>query len=338
MSTIADVARRAGVSKATASRALSGNGYVSEATRERVTDAARELSYVAHSSATSLATGRTSTVGVIMPGVDRWFFAELLAGVQESLFALDYDLLLYGVPEGTTSRERLFADTLPRRRFDGIIAVGIQPSAHELERLQRTGRPVVSVGAYSEGSSAVSIDDVAAARIATEHLIDLGHADIAFLGGAGGAMPLSVGDERRADGYLAALRAAGLDADARLIPSAPTMSDAYSAAAGLLGDRTHRPTAIVGVCDEVAIGAIIAARRLGIAVPTELSVVGIDDHQHAEMFALTTIRQNPREQGQDAVRLLMARIATPDAPLERVAAASALVVRNSTSGPRTVGS
>src|SRR5690606_26756857 len=85
MSTIADVARHAGVSKATASRALSGNGYVSPATRARVQDAANELSYVAHSTATSLATGRTHTVSVIIPSVDRWFFAELLEGIQESL-------------------------------------------------------------------------------------------------------------------------------------------------------------------------------------------------------------------------------------------------------------
>lgn len=334
MSTIADVASRAGVSKATASRALSGRGYVSEVTRQRVTDAARDLAYIAHSSATSLATGRTQTVGVVMPPVDRWFFAEMLAGVQEALFALDFDLSLYGVPEGSPTRQRLFENVLPGRRFDGIIAVGIQPSARELERLQRTGRPLVSVGPYSEGSSAVSIDDTEAARIATEHLIDLGHIDIAFVGGAADAAALSFGDARRLDGYRGALAAAGLDDRARIVAAAPTMPGGYAAAAGLLGDRRRRPTAIVGVCDETAIGAIIAARRLGIAVPTELSVVGIDDHEHADMFALTTIGQSPREQGHEAVRLLMQRVDQPDAPLERVDAPSALVVRSSTAPPR----
>ncbi|MFT4260335.1 LacI family DNA-binding transcriptional regulator [Microbacterium sp.] len=335
MSTIADVAARAGVSKATASRALSGNGYVSDGTRQRVADAAAALHYVAHSSAISLATGRTQTVGLIMPPVDRWFFSELLAGVQDALFARDYELALYGIREGTDTRERLFDTVLPRRRFDGIIAVGIQPSAHELERLQRSQRPLVSIGPYSEGSSAVSIDDVAAARIATEHLIELGHADIAFVGGSTDADTLSFGDARRVEGYLEALRAAGLTARARLVEAPTTMPGGYGAAVELLGDRRHRPTAIVGVCDEAAIGAMIAARRLGIAVPTELSVVGIDDHQHAAMFSLTTIRQSPREQGQEAVRLLHARIAQPDAPLERVVPASALVVRSSTTAPRS---
>lgn len=334
MSTIADVAARAGVSKATASRALTGRGYVSEETRRRVSDAADELAYVAHSSATSLATGRTRTVGVIMPPVDRWFFAELLDGIQESLFALDYELALYGIREGSETRERLFDTVLPGRRFDGIIAVGIQPSAQELERLHRSERPLVSVGPYSEGSSAVSIDDVAAGRIATEHLIDLGHTDIAFVGGSNDPAQLSFGDARRIEGYREALSAARLAKSARIADSPPTMPGGYAAAVELLGDRRARPTAVVGVCDEAAIGAMIAARRLGIAVPTELSIIGIDDHEHAEMFALTTIKQSPREQGHEAVRLLQRQMENPGSPLERCVTASALVVRSSTAAPR----
>lgn len=334
MSTIADVAARAGVSKATASRALSGRGYVSAATRDRVADAATALSYVAHSSATSLATGRTRAVGVILPAVDRWFFAELLAGIQEALLAVDYDLTLYGIREGSSARDWLFNTVLPRRRFDGIIAVGIQPDAHELERLLGIDRPLVSIGAHSEGASAVAIDDVSIARIATEHLIDLGHRQISFLGVAEDGTPESLGDGQRVRGYRDAMTTAGLDDSIRLLPSATTMPGGYAAASALLGDRRTRPTAIVAVCDEVAIGAIIAARRLGITVPTELSVIGIDDHEHAEMFALTTIQQQPRAQGHEAVRLLLQRIEHPDRPIERVSAASALVARNTTAALR----
>jgi len=120
----------------------------------------------------------------------------------------------------------------------------------------------------------------------------------------------------------------------RLAPAEPSIPESYAAAAELLSNRRHRPTAIVGVCDESAIGAIVAARRLGIAVPTELSVVGIDDHQFAEMYSLTTMRQRPREQGAEAVRLLLAQIETPDAPTERVVEASTLIMRNSTASPR----
>lgn len=334
MSTIADVAARAGVSKATASRALSGHGYVSDATRAKVQNAADELSYVAHSTATSLATGRTHTVGVIIPSVDRWFFAELLEGIQESLLAFDHDLTLYGVREGSAARTRLFDDTLPRRRFDATIAVGIPPDGAEMERLLRINRPLVTVSSYDERASAVSIDDPTATRIATEHLIDLGHEDIVFLGGAESVSEMSYSEAHRLSGYRAAMDAAGLTARHRHAAAISTMPGGYAAAADLLGDRRSRPTALVGVCDEVAIGAIIAARRLGIAVPTELSVIGIDDHAHAEMFGLTTIQQRPREQGREAVRLLRNRMERPDAPIEHIVAPSTLAVRSSTSMPR----
>lgn len=336
MSTIADVAARAGVSKATASRALSGGGYVSERTRAKVKAAAAELDYFGHSSAKSLATGRSLSVGVIMPALDRWFFAELLAGVQEGLLASGQDLVLYGIREGTSERARLFEEVLPRRRLDGIIAVGIQPSAHELERLLLVNSPLVSIGAYSEGSSAVSIDDVAAARVVTEHLIDLGHRDIAFLGGRTDAATHAFGDEQRLTGYRAAMTAAGLAEHIRHADGPPTMPGAYEAGVRMLGDRRRRPTALVGVCDEAAIGGLIAARRLGLSVPAELSIVGIDDHEHAEMFSLTTIRQHPREQGRAAVELLRRRMKAPDAPPVQHVLPFELVVRSSTAAPRAV--
>lgn len=334
MSTIADVAARAGVSKATASRALSGRGYVSEETRASVALAARELSYVAHSSATSLATGRTRTIGAVVPTIGRWYFSELLTGVQDALLAHDYDLALYCVPDGLPARDRVFDVVLPRRRFDGIIAAGIQPHGHELARLSGLERPLVSVGPYRAGTSSVSIDDAAAARIATEHLIDLGHTAIAFIGAADDAMHAGFGDARRLHGYREAMSAAGLSDRISVAPAASDMPSGYQSAVDLLGNRRTRPTAVVGVCDETAIGAIIAARRLGIAVPTELSVVGIDDHQHAEMFALTTIRQQPREQGSHAVQLLLRQLEHPDADVEQIVATSVLVVRNSSAAPR----
>ncbi|WP_336646417.1 LacI family DNA-binding transcriptional regulator [Microbacterium sp. USHLN186] len=334
MSTIADVAQRAGVSKATASRALSGGGYVSEAARNRVQAAARDLHYVAHSSATTLATGRSLSVGVIMPALDRWFFSELLAGIQEGLLDAGQDLVLYGIGEGTAARARLFSEVLPRRRLDGIIAVGIQPSAHELERLVQVATPLVSVGAFSEGTDAVSIDDEAAARIATEHLIDLGHRDVAFLGGRDDAATHAYGDARRLRGYRAAMDAAGLASLTRHAPGEATMPGGYEAGVRMLGDRTRRPTAFVAVCDEAAIGGIIAARRLGLSVPAELSVVGIDDHLHSGMFSLTTVRQQPRQQGLAAVELLRRRMDAGDAGGAQHTLASELVVRSSTAAPR----
>ncbi|MDQ7879648.1 LacI family DNA-binding transcriptional regulator [Microbacterium sp. QXD-8] len=330
MAGIADVARAAGVSKSTASRALTGSGYVSAATRARVRDAAATLGYVPTTSAVSLVTGRTQTVGVVMPSLDRWFFAQVLEGIQDALLERRYDLALYGAPPESAARREMFEHFLARKRFDGLIAVGIEPSARELERLVAFGKPVVAVGGYDVGTNAVSIDDQAAARIATEHLIGLGHREIVFLGGDPDGRRTSFGDGRRLHGYRIAMREAGLEASARHVQSEVALPGGYSAAVELLGDRRTRPTAIVGVCDEVAVGAIIAARRLGIRVPERLSVVGIDDHAYAEMFSLTTLQQRPHQQGRAAVQLLMWQLDDPDAPMNRLYEASPLVVRNST--------
>ncbi|WP_214466195.1 LacI family DNA-binding transcriptional regulator [Microbacterium flavescens] len=330
MAGIADVARAAGVSKSTASRALTGAGYVSDETRARVQEVAATLGYVPTTSAVSLVTGRTQTIGVVMPTLDRWFFAHVLEGIQDALLERRYDLALYGARPESAARREMFEHFLARKRFDGLIAVGIEPSAHELERLVAFGKPVVSVGGYDVGTNAVSIDDRAAGRIATEHLIGLGHRSITFVGGDPDGRRTSFGDRQRLDGYFGAMRAAGLEASARHSPSEATMPGGYGAAAQLLGDRRDRPTGLVGVCDEVAVGAIIAARRLGIRVPDTLSVVGIDDHSYADMFSLTTIQQKPHQQGRAAVQLLMWQLDDPEAPMHRIYESSPLIVRSST--------
>jgi DNA-binding LacI/PurR family transcriptional regulator len=330
MTGIADVARLAGVSKSTASRALTGSGYVSDETRLRVQDVAASLGYTPTTSAVSLVTGRTKTIGVVLPALSRWFFARVLEGVQDALLERRYDLALYGAPPDSPTRREMFEHFLSRKRFDGIIAVGIEPRAHELERLVNFGKPVVSVGGYDAGTNAVSIDDAAAGRIATEHLLGLGHRSVVFLGGDPDGRQTSFGDGRRLAGYLSAMRDAGLEASAHHVPAEVTMPGGYSAAVDILGDRRTRPSALVGVCDEVAVGAIIAARRLGIRVPEGLSVVGIDDHAYAEMFSLTTLQQRPDQQGRAAVELLMRQLHDPDAPAHRIYEASPLIVRSST--------
>ncbi|MBZ4487939.1 LacI family transcriptional regulator [Microbacterium sp. cx-55] len=329
MSGISDVAHLAGVSKSTASRALSGAGYVSAATKERVAAAAASLGYVPSTNAQSLSTGRTQNIGVVMPYINRWFFAEVLEGIQQELLERGLDLMLYDAKPGTESRRRIFEDFLARKRFDGLIAVGLEPAENELESMLSLGKPVVSVIGDHPRTSAVSLDEGNTAHRATEHLIALGHRDIAFLG-AGADPHRPHVESARVSGYHAAMRRAGLDETIAHVPCALTMPSGYAAAVDLLSDSRARPTAIVAACDEVAIGAIIAARRLGIQVPAALSVVGIDDHEHAEMFALTTLHQDPREQGRTAVDLLMRQIEDPDAEPVVVRVKPRLVVRNST--------
>ncbi|KRA24254.1 transcriptional regulator [Microbacterium sp. Root61] len=331
MAGIADVAELAGVSKSTASRALSGRGYVSDETQTRVRDAAERLGYVPSTTAVSLATGRTDTVGVIMPAVNRWFFGEVLEGIQTALVERGLDLALYNAKPGTPGRARIFDHYLARQRFDGVIAVGLEPADHEMERLHTIGRPIVTVVGSSPGASAIAIDDLYAARRATEHLLALGHRRIAFVGGAQELHWAHV-DKLRLQGYQESMIDAGLEEYIRHIPAVLSLPGGYAASVDFLGDTRRRPTAIVGVCDEVAIGAIIAARRIGVRVPSDLSVVGIDDHEHADMFSLTTLRQSPRAQGYEAVQLLIAQMEDPGAPPRHIAASSRLIVRNST-GP-----
>lgn len=332
MSTIADVAREAGVSKATASRALTGSAQVSTTTRQRVIDVAMRLGYVPSTSAVSLATGRTRNVGVILPHVNRWFFAEVLEGIQSALLDRGFDLTLYDATPGSAGRERVFTDFLARKRFDGLIAVGLEPAVSELQALLSLGRPVVSVIGTEESTSLVTLDDGHAAALATSHLVDLGHRRIAFLGGTSASHWPHV-ESARYEGYERVMRESGLGEYVTRTPAELSMPAGYEAAVDLLSDSSQRPTAVVGACDEVAIGAIIAARRLGILVPSDLSVVGIDDHVNAEMFALTTLRQIPREQGETAVDLLMRHLDDPALEPVTVAIRPRLVVRNSTAAP-----
>jgi DNA-binding LacI/PurR family transcriptional regulator len=336
MSGIADVARLAGVSKSTASRALTGSGYVSESTRSRVIEAADSLRYVASTNAVSLATGRTQNIGVVMPYVTRWFFAEVLEGIQDALLARDLDLTLYDARPGTSGRQRIFEQFLSRKRFDGLIIVGLEPGDDELQRLLAIKRPMVNVVGAGVEMTLIEIDDNDAARRATDHLISLGHRDIAFVGGAGELHWAQV-DRRRLAGYRDSMNDARLDAYLRHIPSDVSMPGGYAAAVDLLGDARTRPTAVVATCDEVAIGTIIAARRLGIRVPTDLSVVGIDDHEYAEMFGLTTLEQSPREQGAAAVDLLLRHIDNPERPPEAVRLHARLIMRTSTAPPAGTG-
>ena len=329
MSGISDVARLAGVSKSTASRALSGSGYVSEKTRVKVQQIAESLGYVPSMNAASLVTGRTRNVGVLVPYLHRWFFAEVLEGIQEELLTLGLDLTLYDARPQSANRHRIFDDFLARKRFDGLIAVGLEADHNELERLVRIGRPVVSVVGSDDTTTVVELDDDDAVRRATEHLIALGHRAIAFVGGGAVAHWAQV-DRRRLDRYTTAMAEAGLARHIAHIRSEVSLPGGYAAAVDALGDARNRPTAIIATCDEVAIGAIIAARRLGVQVPSDLSVIGIDDHEFADMFSLTTFAQFPREQGKLAVQLLATHLDDPGRPRTVQRIKARLVVRNST--------
>lgn len=335
MSAIADVARLAGVSKSTTSRALSGHGYVSPETRSRVERAAAQIGYVPSAIASSLATGLTRNIGVVIPFVNRWFFAEVLEGIESALITAGYDLTLYQLHADDARRQRVFNYSLARKRVDAVIAVGISLSAREVTSLNALGKPIVGIGGDIPAISTLSIDDAAAARFLTEHLISLGHTRIIHLGGDLRAqMDFAVHSARLA-GVRQALAFAGLshDDDFRTVPY--SIPGGYAGALAVLSDPSTRPTAIVAGCDEIAIGAILAARQLGIAVPAQLSIVGIDGHALADMFGLTTLEQHPSAQGERAVKMILDRL-EPGADTfldERITIPVSFVVRRSSTAP-----
>ncbi|HEX6953687.1 MAG TPA: LacI family DNA-binding transcriptional regulator [Agromyces sp.] len=210
MAAITDVARLAGVSKSTASRALTGRGYVSEGTRQRVADAAARIGYIASPNAASLVTGRTKNVGMVIPFVNRWFFGEVLEGAERALLAAGYDLTLYNLALEGPERDRVFDFFLARKRVDAVIAVGVDLTLREVEVIGRRGKPILALGGSAPGAPRLAVDDRAAGRLATEHLIQLGHTRIAHLAGAAPGSAARSVQHQRSEGFREAMGDAGL--------------------------------------------------------------------------------------------------------------------------------
>lgn len=339
MTSIRDVASTVGVSTATVSRALRGLPRVSEQTRSRVLQVAAELGYVASPTAAGLAGGRTRAVGVVVPFVTRWFYASVVQGAEELLRDAGYDLVLYNLGGSREARDRVFSGHLLRKRVDAVLVLSLTPTAAEVASLRALHRPVAVVGASVTGWAGIRIDDRATARIAMEHLIGLGHRRIAYVGGSlkdqlDFAAPLD-----RRDGYRRAMLAAGcpLRPEWELVGDF-TVRGARRAAEQLLR-QPLRPTAVFAASDEMAIGVVHAVRAAGLRVPEDISVIGIDDHEMAEFFDLTTVAQPVHDQGRLAAQALLSMLsATADRPVEppSITVPTRLVVR-STTGPPLLG-
>ncbi len=305
MTSIKDVAREVGMSTATVSRALRGMPRVSEQTRSKVLQAAARMDYVASPHAASLASGRTHAVGVIVPHVTRWFFASVVQGAESRLREAGYDLLLYNLAGDPAARHRVFRTHLLRKRVDAVLILALTPEQEEIDSLTNLDRPVAVVGARVPGWSSVRIDDVAAARSATRHLIDLGHRRIAYLGGSL-ADPLDFAAPMdRLAGFREEMAAAGLPVEPAWELAGDFTARGGRTTARRLLEREPLPTAIFAASDEMAIGAVDAIRGAGLRVPQDISVIGIDDHELAEFFELTTIAQPVYEQGRLAAQLLL---------------------------------
>jgi LacI family repressor for deo operon, udp, cdd, tsx, nupC, and nupG len=321
MTGIKDVAREVGVSTATVSRALRGLPRVSPETRERVLEVATRMGYVASPHAASLASGQTHSIGVVVPNVTRWFFGSIVHGAEELLRQEGYDLLLYTVTNEPASRQRLFNSYLLRKRVDAVMVLALRPTPEEVASLERTGSPTVVVGGAVPGWSSVRIDDVEAAATAVRHLVELGHTKIAHLGGVPdpehAGLDFSAPGERL-HGYRLAMKEAGLE-----IPAGWEVTGDFTALGGLTACRRllasgARPTAIFAGSDEMAIGASHAVREAGLRVPDDISIIGIDNHELAEYFDLSTIAQPAPELGRLGARTLLDALSSPTPPVETI--------------------
>ncbi|MFI7481399.1 LacI family DNA-binding transcriptional regulator [Kocuria sp. M1R5S2] len=302
---LADVAREAGVSLATASRALNSAYGVSAATRERVAEVARRLEYVASPDASRLATGATRTVALVVPHIDRWYFGEMVNGLEEVLRQAGHDVLLYHV--GDPGGRHAFFEHLPaRRKVDAIVVVAVPVTEHERRRLELMGVTIVAAGGQDATYPYVSVDDATAVRQATEHLLRLGHRRIATITAVDPDRADQPARHGRTRGFYEAMAAAGVPVDEDLVVTTTWGGvQAAEAMERLLSARTF-PTAVLAHSDEMALGAMRTIRRAGLRVPEDISVVGIDDHPLAELVDLTTVRQPVREQGTRTALLLLA--------------------------------
>lgn len=327
------VAARAGVSDATVSRVLSGSKSVSASTRERVLAAVEELNYRPNGLARRLRRGRTEAIGVIVPFSMSPSAVERLRGVVAGLEGTDYDLVLFDV-QAPEHRLKTFAHVAQPDRVDGILLVSLPPREEELELVRRAGLPLVLVDAEHPAAPRVVIDDAHGGALAAEHLIALGHRRIAFVGDV---LPSPFGFPRtRFAGFARALAAAGIELPTELIREGPHGREVARALARELLALQAPPTAIFAASDTQAVGVLAAARERGLAVPRDLSVIGFDDVEPAELVGLTTVRQPLWASGRRGVELLLGSLEDPREPEEEVLPLE-VVVRRTTSRPGQAG-
>ncbi len=330
--TIRDVARRAGVSVATASRVLNGRNVVSPQTRDRVLAVVEELGFSPSPAARRLSLGRTMTIGVVVSFLTRPQAAERLRGVEAVLADSDYDLVIYNV-ETIQKRDHYLGALTRSHRTDGLLVISLPPAPESVPSLEASPVPVVFVDVHVERVSSmprVVGDDIAGGSAAARHLLGLGHRRIGFIGDAPESPFDFTSSQDRETGLRRELEAVGV----RLPPEwvghgAHGRYEARELARRMLS-RDPRPTAIFAASDTQALGVMAAAHEAGLNVPEDLSVIGYDDIEAADYIGLTTIRQQLFESGRRGAEILLSEIERRSDPAAVVRLSPELVVRGTT--------
>jgi len=328
--TIRDIADLAGVSIATVSRVLNDRPDVARETRETVLQVVREHGFSTNRGARGLSSGRTGMIGLTLPLVADAYFGPMLSGAAEALHERDMRIVLAPTLH-EHDREVSLIERLMRGTTDGAILMLPEESAEELLTLQRQGFPFVVVDPREpppDGIACVAAMHASGAKQAAEHLLALGHRRIGAIAGT----PGWYATEERLAGFRAALAGAGILLDPELVVYSDWRIPRGTEAARELLSLPNPPTAIFGFNDNVAIGALHAARERGLSVPDDLSVVGFDDTEQAVIVTprLTSVRQPLAELGRMGVSLLIRLIDGQRVDALRVELATQLVVREST--------
>ena len=332
--TIRDIAREAGVSVATISRVLNRQPHVAPETRAAVLRVVRERGFSQNRSARALSGAPTGLVGVTLPFIRASYFAEIAAALAEALYEQDMRPILCPTLD-EHDREVGLLERLMHGTTDGGVLILPSESNDELAALHEYGYPFVVLDPrvpLDPGIPSVSAANTTGAITAVEHLLGLGHRRIAAITGPTGWCAT----EERLLGYRGALARAGVPFDDALeVESNFEIGGGHTAAAQLL-DSPSPPTAIFAFNDNLAIGALEAARERGLVVPDDLSLVGFDDSEQAPIVTppLTSVRQPLTEMGRMAVALLVRLLKQPDGETLKVELATTLVVRGSSAAPR----
>lgn len=332
MATIKDVAALAGISYTTVSHVLNKTRPVSEPVRLKVEAAIDQLGYVPSAVARSLKAKTTRTIGLLIPNGINPYFAELARGIEDHCERNGFCVILCN-SDDNPQKQRNYLRVLLEKRVDGLIVSSVGGDVSNAGGLAEVRTPLVVVDREFEGVEAdiVRIDHEEGAYLATRHLLELGHRDIACIGGPRDTL---VADMRRA-GFRRAMRQAGIDIQPGWTLHSEFSSPAgYQAAVSLLAGQP--PTAIFAGNDAIAIGVLRAAAERNVSVPNDLSVVGFDDIQMGRYVypALTTVGQSITQLGETAAEMLLRRIAAVDAgALQKRLIKPSVVVRESTAPP-----
>jgi len=310
--TIYDLAREAGVGIGTVSRCLNSHPSVSAETRAKVLAVVRRLSYQPHAYAQRLASRKTNTIAAIIPYFTNYFFVQILQGVQDRAGEFGFDLILYGV-NNPSQVEYYLRRSLHRGRVDGVLYFSMQLPETFATKFQQMQLPLVLVDSFHPCFDSIHVKNLEGAKMATRHLLQLGHRAIAMINASLETQPA----RERLEGYRAALDEFGVPfVQERVVMEGTDRQDGFHRGAGrasmtkLLALRGSGDpmTAVFIASDVQAIGALEAARDAGIRVPEDVALVSFDDIELAQSAGLTTMRQPMYEMGQLALERLFSRI------------------------------